>query len=156
MKYQTPQSHARPILVVEDNSMKLDFMLQALAEDNLGQPVRICRDGEEVLEFIAAHATPDDPELPMLVLLDLGLPKLDGLEVLRHARQHSIWKQVPIVVVTTSRERTDISRAYDLGANSFIVKSVDFPAFAEMMKRIQIYWLLDNEPPYPKNMRRSS
>ena len=143
----------RPILVVEDNPMDLDFMLQAFADNNVSNPVQVCRDGEEALQFIAAHPTSNDPDLPLLVLLDLRLPKVDGIEVLRQARLHPVWKQVPIVIVTTSRESADISRAYELGVNSFIVKPVDFAAFAEVVKHIKIYWLLVNKPPFPENDR---
>lgn len=140
---------ARPILVVEDNPMDLDFMLQAFEEHGVVNPVLVCRDGEEALQFIADHAQPDDAHLPLLVLLDLRLPKVDGIEVLRQARQHPFWRQIPFVVVTTSRENDDISRAYELGVNSYIVKPVDFPAFAEVVKQIKFYWLLTNEPPFP-------
>jgi CheY-like chemotaxis protein len=145
---------ARPILVVEDNPMDLDFLLQAFAEHGVLNPVQVCRDGEEALEFIAAHPTPDDATLPLLVLLDLRLPKVDGIEVLRQARQHPVWKQIPFVVVTTSRENVDISRAYELGVNSYIVKPVDFPAFAEVVKHIKFYWLLTNEPPFSESNGR--
>ena len=141
-------SRARPILVVEDNPMDLDFMLQAFEESNVANPVHVCRDGEEALQFMEAHATPDDPDLPLLVLLDLRLPKVDGIEVLRHAREHPIWKQVPFVVVTTSKENTDIERAYEIGVNSYIVKPVSFAAFAEVVKQIKVFWLLTNEPPF--------
>ena len=119
--------------------MDLDFMLQALEENTLVNPVRVCRDGDEALEFIEAHSMPDDPDLPLLVLLDL-----------RRARQHPIWSQVPFIVVTTSRENSDISRAYELGVNSYIVKPVDFAAFAAVVKQIKIFWLLINEPPFPE------
>ena len=142
-------TRARPILVVEDNPMDLDFMLQAFEEHGVLNPVSVCRDGEEALQFVAAHTAADDPELPLLVLLDLRLPKVDGIEVLRQARQHPVWRQVPFVVVTTSRENSDISRAYDLGANSYVVKPVDFAAFANVVKQIKCYWLLTNEPPFP-------
>jgi CheY-like chemotaxis protein len=144
-----PAPRARPILVVEDNPMDLDFLLQAFEEHGVLNPVQICRDGEEALQFIATHPTPDDPALPLLVLLDLRLPKVDGIDVLREARQHPVWKQIPFVVVTTSRENVDISRAYELGVNSYIVKPVNFPAFAEVVKQIKFYWLLTNEPPFP-------
>ncbi len=140
---------ARPILVVEDNPMDLDFMLQAFEEHGVVNPVQVCRDGEEALRFIGNHQALDDPDLPLLVLLDLRLPKVDGIEVLRQARQDPVWKKVPFVVVTTSRENSDISRAYDLGVNSYIVKPVVFAAFADVVKQIKIYWLLTNEPPYP-------
>jgi CheY-like chemotaxis protein len=140
---------ARPILVVEDNPMDLDLMLQAFEEQGVINPIHVCRDGEEALAFIAGHATPLDPGLPLLVLLDLRLPKVDGIEVLRDARTRPVWNQVPFVVVTTSRENSDITRAYELGVNSYIVKPVDFPAFADVVKQIKFYWLLTNEPPFP-------
>jgi CheY-like chemotaxis protein len=146
---RTITPRARPILVVEDNPMDLDFLLQAFEEHGVLNPVLVCRDGEEAMLFIAAHTGPDDPSLPLLVLLDLRLPKVDGIDVLRQARQLPVWKQIPFVVVTTSRENTDISRAYELGVNSYIVKPVDFPAFAEVVKQIKFYWLLTNEPPFP-------
>jgi two-component system response regulator len=145
---------ARPILVVEDNPMDLDFLLQAFEEHGVLNPVCVCRDGEEALQFIATHPTPDDANLPLLVLLDLRLPKVDGIDVLRQARQHPVWKQIPFVVVTTSRENADISRAYELGANSYIVKPVDFTAFTEVVKQIKFYWLLANEPPFPDAKER--
>lgn len=130
---------ARSIMVVEDNPMDLDFMLQAFEENTLVNPVRVCRDGDEALEFIEAHSMPDDPDLPLLVLLDL-----------RRARQHPIWSQVPFIVVTRSRENSDISCAYELGVNSYLVKPVDFAAFAAVLKQIKIFWLLINEPPFPE------
>ena len=133
-------SRARPILVVEDNPMDLDFMLQAFEEHGVLNPVRVCRDGEEALQFIGSHPTPDDPALPLLVLLDLRLPKVDGIDVLREARQHPVWKRIPFIVVTTSRENTDISRAYELGVNSYIVKPVDFEQFAKVVQGIAEYW----------------
>ena len=143
---------ARPILVVEDNPMDLDFLLQAFAENSVLNPVCVCRDGEEALKFIEAHPSPNDASLPLLVLLDLRLPKVDGVEVLRQARQHPVWRQIPVVVVTTSRENADISKAYELGVNSYIVKPVDFIAFAAVVKQIKCYWLLTNEPPFPDGM----
>ncbi len=150
------QHQARPILVVEDNPMDVDFMLQAFKESNVANPVNVCRDGEEALQYIEAHQTPEDPNLPLLVLLDLRLPKVDGIDVLRQARQHSVWRQVPFIVVTTSRENIDITTAYDLSVNSYIVKPVNFPAFAEVVKHIRVYWLLTNEPPFPEPCRRPS
>jgi CheY-like chemotaxis protein len=144
----------RPILVVEDNPMDLDFLRQAFEENNVVNPVHVCRDGEEALQFIASHAACDDPDLPLLALLDLRLPKVDGIEVLRQARQSPVWKQVPFVVVTTSRENQDISRAYELGVNSYIVKPVDFAAFAEVVKNIKVYWLLTNESLFTESNRR--
>jgi CheY-like chemotaxis protein len=137
---------SRPILLVEDNPMDIDFVLQAFAENKVDNPVVICRDGEEALAFIHAHPTLDDPQLPALVLLDLHLPKVDGLEVLYQIQQHAIWKQIPVVVLTLSHETVDISRAYQLGANSYIVKPLNFSGFMEVMKHIMAYWLQINEP----------
>lgn len=142
-------SFLRPILVVEDNDMDLDFCLQAFIEHAVANPILTCRDGEEALWFVDEHQTTDDPQLPLLVLLDLRLPKVDGLDVLRHARQHPVWKRVPFVVLTTSRENTDIGAAYELGANSYIVKPVDFAAFSSVVKSINCYWIVTNESPFP-------
>ena len=95
-----------------------------------------------------------DLQVPILVLLDLRLPKVDGIEVLREARNRPVWNQVTIVVLTTSRENSDIGAAYELGVNSYIVKPVDFLAFAELAKTIKIYWLLTNEPPFDQKNGR--
>lgn len=148
-------SPLRPLLIVEDNDMDLDFCLQALVEHAVSNPVIACRDGEEALQFIEAHGSREDPDLPLLVLLDLRLPKVDGIDVLRHARQHAVWKQVPFVILTTSSESVDIARAYDLGANSYLVKPVDFASFASVVKQIKVYWILTNQPPYPAADRRA-
>lgn len=142
-------SAARPILMVEDNPMDLDLALQAFDEYAVGNPIDVCRDGEEALIYIDEHDRSDDPQLPLVVLLDLRLPKVDGLDVLRHARQSKVWQKIPIVVMTTSRENRDIDTAYELGANSYIVKPVDFDAFSEVVKTIKMYWLLTNQPPFP-------
>lgn len=148
---QNAHSLLRPILVVEDNDMDLDFCLQAFEENCVANPVIACRDGEEALAFIEAHPSSDDKFFPLLVLLDLRLPKVDGIDVLRHARQHAVWKQVPFVILTTSRENTDINTAYELGVNSYIVKPVDFGSFTEVVKHIKMYWVLTNEPPFSSN-----
>jgi CheY-like chemotaxis protein len=138
---------ARPILLVEDNPMDLDLTLQAFKEHGVANPILACRDGEEALRYMEEHQSPTDSGLPILVLLDLRLPKIDGIEVLREARKHPVWKQIPIVVLTTSRENRDVEAAYQLGVNSYIVKPVDFLSFAEVVKTIKVYWLLTNEPP---------
>jgi CheY-like chemotaxis protein len=139
----------RPILLVEDNPMDLDFALQAFEEHSVVNPIAVCRDGEEALEYIEAHGAADDSELPILVMLDLRLPKVDGIEVLRQARQHPVWKQVPFIVLTTSRQNQDIQTAYELGVNSYIVKPVEFGAFSEVVKTVKVYWLLTNQAPFP-------
>jgi CheY-like chemotaxis protein len=145
---------ARPILLVEDNPMDLDLTLQALQEHSVANPIVACRDGEEALEYIEEHRSPTDSRIPILVLLDLRLPKVDGIEVLRRARASPVWKQVPFVVMTTSRENRDIEAAYRLGVNSYIVKPVDFQTFMEVVKTIKVYWLLTNEPPFPDSSTR--
>lgn len=151
MTYQcvlNPHSPLRPIVVVEDNDMDLDFCLQAFEEHSIANPVIACRDGEEALAFIAAHSDPTDAHFPLLVLLDLRLPKVDGIDVLRHARTLPAWKQVPFVVLTTSSQNTDITAAYEHGVNSYIVKPVDFESFANVVSHIKMYWILTNEPPF--------
>jgi CheY-like chemotaxis protein len=141
-------TRVRPILLVEDNPMDLDLTCQALEEASVANPIMTCRDGEEALRYMEEHQSPNDSQLPILVLLDLRLPKVDGIEVLRHARSHVVWKQVPVVMLTTSREDKDIEAAYVLGVNSYIVKPVDSSAFADVMKTIKVYWLLINEQPF--------
>ena len=143
-----PNSSLRPILVVEDNDMDLDFCLQAFEEHAIANPVFACRDGEEAIQFIDKHPAEDDPLLPLLVLLDLRLPKVDGIDVLRHARQHPVWKQVPFIILTTSRENSDIGAAYEVGVNAYIVKPVDFASFTDVVKQIKMFWILTNEPPF--------
>lgn len=148
-----PKSLLRSILLVEDSPMEVDLTLQAFAETQVVNPVFTCRDGEEALAFMAAHAGPEDLSLPALVLLDLRLPKVDGLEVLRLARAHPVWRQVPFVALTTSREASDIARAYELGANSYIVKPMDFSAFIGVVNHVKAYWLQTNEPPFAQRTR---
>lgn len=122
-------------------------------EHDVANPVVSCLDGEEALRYIDEHQVAADTQIPILILLDLRLPKVDGFEVLRQVRNHPVWKQVPVVVMTTSRQDDDIESAYKLGVNSYIVKPVDFGAFAEMVKTIKVYWMLTNEPPFSDNRR---
>jgi CheY-like chemotaxis protein len=144
----------RPSLLVEDNPMDLDLTLQAMEEHRVATPVVTCRDGEEALRYIDEHRDASDSRIPILVLLDLRLPKVDGMDVLRYARAHPVWKQVPIVVLTTSDENTDIATAYELGVSSYIVKPVDFVKFTDVVKNIKTYWLLTNEPPFGQGPTR--
>jgi CheY-like chemotaxis protein len=138
----------RPILLVEDQPMDVDLTCQAFREHSIANPIAVCRDGEEALQYIESYPSAADAQLPILVLLDLRLPKVDGIEVLRQLRSHAVWRQVPVVVLTTSRENRDIEAAYQLGVNSYIVKPVDFQAFADVVKTIKVYWLLTNEYPF--------
>jgi CheY-like chemotaxis protein len=144
----------RPILLVEDNPMDADLTLESFKQHNLANPVIVVPDGEEAVNFIDQHLESQDPQLPLLVLLDLRLPKVDGLDVLQHARRQEVWKKLPFVVLTTSREDKDIHRAYELGANSYIVKPVNFDAFAAIAGSIKVYWLLTNENAFPETLTK--
>lgn len=140
-------STVRPILLVEDNPMDLDLTIQAFTENHLANPIEVCRDGEEALEYMEEHSNEDDDNLPVLVLLDLRLPKVDGIDVLNAMQTNAIWKKIPVIIMTTSREDKDVQKAYDLGANSYIVKPVSFDSFREVVNHIKTYWLLTNESP---------
>lgn len=131
------------ILLVEDNANDAELTLRALKQRNLANQVFVCRDGAEAMDFFARTTTP----VPKVVLLDLKLPKVDGLEVLRRIKGDARTKAIPVVVLTSSREEPDIERAYELGANSYIVKPVDFEAFARAVSDVGLYWLLLNHPP---------
>ena len=132
------------ILLVEDNAHDAELTLRALKQRNLANQVHLCRDGAEALEFF------DDVgagTAPKVVLLDLKLPKIDGLEVLQRLKRDARTKAIPVVVLTSSSEEPDIEKAYSLGANSYIVKPVDFEAFARAVSDVGLYWLLLNHPP---------
>jgi CheY-like chemotaxis protein len=144
-----PAAGKRPLLLVEDNPMDLDLTVQAFADSGFASPIVACRDGEDALRYVSLHGAEGDPALPLMVLLDLRLPNLDGLDVLRALREHAVWRRIPVVVLTTSRESEDVKRAYELGANSYIVKPVSFDAFVDVAKQIRVYWLSTNEPPFP-------
>lgn len=131
------------ILVVEDSPADIELTLRALSKHNLANHVHVARDGAEALEFLRSHTT-----APKVVLLDLKLPKMSGLEVLRTIKGEARTKTIPIVVLTSSREEPDIAEAYRLGANSYIVKPVDFEDFFRAVSEAGFYWLLVNESPH--------
>jgi two-component system response regulator len=138
------------ILLVEDNPNDVDLTLRALKGRNLANQVFVARDGAEALEFFFGengHPLRDIGVAPRVILLDLKLPKVDGLEVLRRLKGDERTRALPVVVLTSSREEPDIATAYRLGANSYIVKPVDFEAFARAVSEVGLYWLLLNEPP---------
>jgi CheY-like chemotaxis protein len=135
----------RPILLIEDNPMDVDLTLRAFERRRLTNPVKVARDGEEALACIERW---EAGELaPLVILLDLKLPKVDGLEVLRRLKSHEMFKTIPVVVLTSSQEDRDVETAYRLGVNSYIVKPVDFDKFIQVAAEIEIYWLMLNKPP---------
>ena len=138
------------ILLVEDSADDEALTLRALSRNNIGNEVVVARDGEEALEWLFAtgrHADRDNREQPALVLLDLKLPKIDGLDVLRRIRERAETRLVPVVILTSSREEQDRLRGYLSGANSYIRKPIDFAHFVEAVRQVGLYWLVLNEPP---------
>jgi two-component system response regulator len=132
------------ILLVEDHAADAELTLRALRNANVTNRIHLARDGAEALAFLQGGN-----RIPRLVLLDLKMPKLDGLEVLRRMRDDPRTKLVPVVILTSSREEPDIHRAYELGANSYIVKPVDFEGFANAVTDVGLYWMVLNQPAQP-------
>jgi CheY-like chemotaxis protein len=143
------------ILVVEDDPKDVEFTLTALEEYNLANEVVVARDGEEALDYLYCRGSFGDRvgENPAVLLLDLKLPKVDGLEVLRQIRSDEKLKLIPVVVLTSSREERDLVASYKLGVNAYVVKPVDFHEFVNAVKELGIFWAVINEPP-PGSMRR--
>jgi len=138
------------ILLVEDNPDDRDLTLLAFKEANILNQVTTCTDGEEALDFLfatGAHAGRDTRVMPQVILLDLKLPKVDGLEVLKRLRADHRTKLLPVVILTTSREEKDLVASYRLGANSYVRKPVDFLKFIEASRQLGLYWLVLNEAP---------
>jgi two-component system, response regulator len=138
------------ILLVEDSPEDRDLTLHALQKENLANQIQVARDGEEALDFLFCRGAfsgrrPD--ELPSLVLLDMKLPKVNGIEVLRQIKSDEHIKVVPVVILTSSKEERDLVDSYNLGANSYIQKPVDFDQFRETVKRVGMYWLVTNQRP---------
>jgi CheY-like chemotaxis protein len=134
-----------PILLVEDNPIDVDLTKRALSRHRQASEVVVARDGEEAVNMIARWEAGEP--VPSLILLDLKLPRLSGLEVLQRLKQHPHFSSIPVVVLTTSRDDGDVKSAYQLGANSYIVKPVDFDKFVEVAAQIERYWTVLNEPP---------
>ena len=128
----------RPILLVEDNPMDLDLTCQAFREHSVANPLAICRDGEEALEYIEAHPHASDPQMPILVLLDLRLPKVDGIEVLLQRGRSSGLDQVPVVVMTSCEEERHVLASYHLGIHSYLAKPLNLDDVASTVSKIGI------------------
>ena len=139
------------ILLVEDNPNDVELTLRALKKHKLANKVHVVRDGEQALEYIFATGAYSDRNIndrPKVVLLDLKLPKVDGLEVLREVKGNEQTKMIPVVVMTSSQEEQDVVESYRLGVNSYIVKPVDFEKFIKSVTDLGLYWLLLNKSPY--------
>jgi CheY-like chemotaxis protein len=134
-----------PILLVEDNPMDLDLTLRAFNRKKFSNVIQIARDGEEALAYMARWEA-GEPQ-PAVILLDINLPKINGLEVLRQFKAHERFRRIPVVVLTSSREDRDLRTAYDLGVNSYIEKPVNFSKFMDVAEQIELYWCVLNERP---------
>jgi two-component system, response regulator len=143
------------ILLVDDSRDDVDLTLHALRAENLANRVFVARDGEEALDFLfctGPHAGRTFEKPPKLVLLDLKLPKVDGMQVLKQVKGDSRTHTIPVVLMTSSREERDMASAYNLGANSYLQKPVNFGEFQKMVKLLGLYWLVVNQPPAAADM----
>ena len=141
--------HKRTILLVEDNANDEFLTLRALKKHNIANDVVVARDGVEALDYIFGTGTYDGrnvADVPVVILLDLKLPKVDGLEVLRRVRADDRTKLIPVVILTSSNEERDVLQGYKLGTNSYVQKPVDFTAFVEAVGQLGLYWMMLNQP----------
>lgn len=148
----------RPILLVEDNLKDIELTLAALAKCQLANDIVVARDGAEALDYLYCRGQYKDrqPGDPAVVLLDLKLPKVDGLEVLAKIKADGVTRSIPVVMLTSSREESDLVRSYELGVNAFVVKPVDFNAFFEAIQDLGMFWgVLNETPPRMANGRES-
>jgi len=143
---------SRPILLVEDNHDDVELTVMALKESKITNPVVVARNGVEALDYLfgtGAHAGRDASSQPVVVLLDIKLPLLSGLDVLRRMREDERTRRTPVVMLTSSDERDHIAATYDLGANSYVRKPVEFEGFVVAARQLGLYWTVLNEPPEP-------
>jgi two-component system response regulator len=144
------QTKPAEILLIEDNLQDLELTQRVLRKANLANHIHIARDGAEALDFLfceGVHAERKIEDGPKVILLDLKLPKLDGLQVLKRIKSDPRTRTIPVVVLTSSKEQNDVVESYHLGVNSYIVKPVNFERFAEAVEQMGMYWLLLNQPP---------
>jgi len=147
------------ILLVEDNKDDVELTLHALRREKLANHIHVARDGEEALEFLFCNGAYSERSLdhpPRLVLLDLKLPKVDGMEVLKRLKEDPRTKTIPVVILTSSKEERDLVNGYGLGANSYIQKPVDFDQFRDTVKNVGLYWLLINETPVSRPLAQAA
>ena len=143
------------ILLVEDNPDDVELTLHALRKENLANCIHVARDGEEALEFLfcnGTHAGRSFDRPPKLILLDLKLPKVDGMEVLKRLKADARTRTIPVVILTSSKEERDLVQGYNLGANSYIQKPVDFDQFRQTVKSVGLYWLVINQQPVTEGL----
>ncbi len=142
--------NSKAVLLVEDNPSDIELTKRAFDKAHVTNKIVVAEDGQEALDYLfgtGIHQGRDVTDMPTVVLLDLKLPKIDGLEVLRRIRASEATRRLPVVVLTSSKEDNDVAASYDLGVNSYIRKPVDFHQFAEAIKHLGLYWLVINEPP---------
>lgn len=142
--------HEFEIVIVEDNPNDAELMVRSLKKNRLANSLVVLEDGEQALDFIfcrGQYADRDSTGSPKVIFLDLKLPKVDGLEVLKQMKSNEQTRKIPVIIITSSKEDPDIAAAYDLGANSYVVKPVDFDNFVEKMNQLGLYWLAVNEKP---------
>jgi CheY-like chemotaxis protein len=145
------------ILLVEDSANDIALILEAFREINLANEVMVARDGQEALDLLyrtSEGSRPREPDLPILILLDIKLPKLDGLEVLARIKNDPVLRLLPVVILSSSREESDLLRCYGLGVNAYVVKPVSFIEFVAALKDLGVFWAVTNQP--PPNLVRSA
>jgi two-component system, response regulator len=138
------EDHARPVLLVEDNDDDAELTIRGLRRANIDNPVDIARDGQEALEYLFGTGEQAPQRVPSIVLLDLKLPRIDGLDVLKRIRAEERTRLVPVVILTSSSEDRDLINAYDLGANGYVCKPIEFDEFTGAIEQVGVYWLTIN------------
>jgi len=142
-------NHPKPILLAEDNPKDIELTMTALTDHNLINHVTVVRDGVEAMEYLRSEGafSGRPPGLPAVALLDIQMPRMDGLEVLRAIRADPVLKMLPVVILTSSREEQDVMRSYELGINAYVVKPVKFSEFIDAVRQVGAFWAILNEPP---------
>jgi two-component system response regulator len=149
-KYKGVEMDNKIILLVEDNPDDVELTLRAFKQNNISNKVIVAKDGTEALDYLfgqGLYAGREVDDMPVIILLDLKLPKISGMEVLKTIRQNELTKLVPVVILTSSSQEEDVVNGYKLGANSYVRKPVNFKEFVEAIKALGLYWLIWNEPP---------